>query len=96
MSKKDKVTTNGGGRAYYMVRSKVAKGKDGYGKVVSKAREKMMQRLGYDPGYNTTANHTKSGSHHEKSGGEFRKGTRAQNTAESNKKRALRKRLSKK
>lgn len=91
MAIRDRKTTNGGNRAYKMVRSKVVKGPDGNGKVITAAREKMLRRLGYDPGYNVTANHTTGGSHHEKDGGKFRKGTRAENTAESNRKRARKK-----
>ena len=96
MAIRDKKTTNGGSRGYKMVRSKIAKGKDGYGKMVTLAREKMMKRLGYDPGPNVTANHTKGGSHHEKDGGKFKKGTRSENTAESNRKRARAKKYKKK
>jgi hypothetical protein len=88
MAIRDSKTTKGGNRAYRMVRSKTAKGPDGYGKVVSMARERMMSKIGKDPGYNVTANHIEGGSHHEKDGGAFRKGTRAENTAESNRKRA--------
>lgn len=87
MAKKDAKTTNGGGRAYRMVRSKVAKGKDGYGKVVSVAREKLMEKLGKDPGYNTVAKHEKDGSHFEKDGGKAKWGSRASNTSDANKKR---------
>jgi hypothetical protein len=54
-----------------------------------------MRRLGRDPGYNVTANHTKGGSHHEKDGGKFRMGTRSENTAESNRKRKGEKRKKK-
>jgi len=94
MAIKDKKTTAGGNRGYRMTRSKHVKGPDGYGKVISVAREKMISNNGgKDPGYNVTANHTTGGSHHEKDGGKFRKGTRAQNTAESNKARARARRL---
>lgn len=86
---RDKVTTNGGGRAYNMVRSKIVDGKDGYGKVVSVARERMMQKLGRDPGYNVVAAHDHGGSHFEKDGGEFDVSTRAENTSESNRARKI-------
>ena len=90
---RDKVTTNGGNRAYNMVRSKIVKGKDGYGKVVSAARERMMEKLGRDPGYNTVAAHDRGGSHFEKNGGEFDVASRAENTAESNRARKLKNKL---
>jgi hypothetical protein len=86
---RDKFTTEGGNRAYNMVRSKVVKGKDGYGKVVSVAREKLMERLGRDPGPDTVAAHEKGGSHFEKDGGDFDIATRAENTAQSNRARKL-------
>lgn len=85
---KDKTTGNGGHRAYDMVRSKISKGKDGYGKMVSRAREALMQKLGKDPGEDVVAMHKNSGSHFEKNGGAASWGSRADNTAESNKKRA--------
>lgn len=89
MTIKDKKTTAGGNRGYKMVRSKNVKGPDGYGKVITKARENMISKGGgKDPGYNVTANHTTGGAHHEEDGGKFRKGTRAENTAESNRARA--------
>lgn len=91
MGIRDKVTSNGGSRAYYMVRSKVSKGPDGYGKVISAAREKLLQKLGRDPGVDTVAMHKEFGSHFEKSGGAADWGTRAENTAESNKHRARKK-----
>ncbi len=87
MAKRDAKTTKGGNRAYKMVRSKVSKGKDGYGKVVSAAREKLMQKSGKDPGYNTVAKHEKDGSHFEEDGGKAKFGSRASNTADANKKR---------
>lgn len=86
---RDKFTTEGGNRAYNMVRSKVVKGKDGYGKVVSVAREKLMQRLGRDPGEDMVAEHKNGGSHFEKDGGAADWGTRADNTADSNRARKL-------
>jgi len=89
MAIRDKKASNGGGRAYKMTRSKISKGKDGYGKVVSVAREKLMRRLGYDPGKNTVAMHKEAGSHHDKDGGKTKGwGTRGENTAESNRKRS--------
>lgn len=45
MTLKDKTTGEGGNRAYFMVRSKYLKGKDGYGRVISLAREKMLKLL---------------------------------------------------
>lgn len=86
----DKTTGAGGNRAYYLVRSKIAKGKDGHGKVVTQEREAMMEKLGYDPGPDKVAMHDTFGSHtsHEMEG--FHEGTRAENTAESNKNRAKR------
>ena len=86
---RDKFTTEGGNRAYNMVRSKVVKGKDGYGKVVSVAREKLMQRLGKDPGEDVVAAHKNGGSHFEKDGGAFDIASRGENTAESNRARKL-------
>lgn len=66
MTIKDKTTGAGGNRGYRMVRSKISKGKDGYGKMVTEAREKLMQKLGYDPGYNVVAAHKNFGAHHGK------------------------------
>lgn len=77
----------GGGISYSMVRSKVSKGPDGYGKVVSVAREKMMQKMGKDPGEDLVAAHLDIGAHKEKDGGAAAPKTRGENTAESNKKR---------
>ncbi len=96
MTIRDKVTTEGGNRGYRMMRSKIAKDKNGYGKVVSVAREKLMQKLGKDPGYNVVAAHDKPGSHFEKDGGEFDPATRSENTAESNKLRKFKKKLKEK
>lgn len=88
MSVRNKVTTEGGSTAYKMVRSKFTKGKDGYGKVISAAREKLIKKSdGKDPGENTVAMHKKFGSHFEKGGGAAEWGSRAKNTAESNKHR---------
>lgn len=90
MAIRDKFTTAGGSRAYGKeVRSKFVKGKDGYGKVITKAREALIARNGgKDPGYNIVAAHLTPGSHFEKDGGAARKATRGENTAESNKMRA--------
>lgn len=70
MTIRDKTTGEGGNRAYSMVRSKLVKGKDGYGKVISLAREKMLSLLkakGVDPKSvkkDTVAGHmTKDGKH---------------------------------
>lgn len=91
---RDKLTTKGGARGYDEVRSKISKGPDGYGKVVTKAREALMQKLGRDPGKNIVAMHKKGGSHFEKDGGAFTIGTMAENTADSNRARAkIRKKL---
>lgn len=91
MTIRDDKTSAGGNRAYRMVRSKVAKGKDGYGKVVSVAREKLMEKLGRDPGVDTVAEHKSNGSHFEKNGGAAAWGSRADNTADSNRDRAKKK-----
>lgn len=93
MAIRDKLTTKGGNRAYRMVRSKISKDENGYGKVVSVARERMMQKLGKDPGYNIVAAHDHSGSHFEKDGGEADPATRAENTSDSNRLRKLKKKL---
>lgn len=94
MTIRDKKTTEGGNRAYSMVRSKIVKGKDGYGKVVSKARETLMEKLGRDPGVDVVAEHKTGGSHFEKNGGAASWGTRADNTADSNRARAKKKKFS--
>jgi len=88
MAIKDKVTTKGGNRGYRMVRSKIAKGKDGYGRMISQEREEMLQKLGRDPGPNVVAMHKEFGSHHSPLIEKWKKGTRGENTAESNKHRA--------
>jgi hypothetical protein len=87
-SLRDKVTTEGGSRGYHMTASKIAKDSSGNPQVVTVEREKMMQKLGYDPGYNVVAMHKTGGSHFNEKGDPFTKGTRAQNTADSNKARA--------
>ena len=66
MTIKDTHTGSGGGRAYSMTRSKISHDKNGYGKTVTVAREKLMQKLGYDPGPDTVAAHTQFGAHHGK------------------------------
>lgn len=96
MTKQDKVTTEGGNRAYDMIRSKISKGKDGYGKVVTTARERLMERLGKDPGEDTVAMHKTGGSHFGKGKDQDSKwGSRGENTADSNRARAkkLRKKI---
>lgn len=86
----DKTTGAGGSRAYYQVRSKIAKGKDGHGKVISIEREKMLERLGYDPGPDVVFQHKTGGSHFDKSGDPGEMGSRADNTSDSNKARSKR------
>jgi hypothetical protein len=96
MSKRirDKLTTKGGNRGYEMIRSKISKGPDNYGKVVTVEREKMMKKMGKDPGVDVVAMHETFGSHFNNKGDPFHPGTRSENTAESNKHRAVvRKRL---
>jgi hypothetical protein len=85
---RDKVTTEGGSRGYEQVYSKIAKDEHGKPKRITVAREKLIQKLGRDPGYNVVAMHVKDGSHFEKDGGAANWGTRGENTAESNKHRA--------
>lgn len=87
MTIRDKTTGAGGNRAYEMVRSKISKGPDSYGKVVTVEREKMMQKLGYDPGPNNVFMHKTGGSHFDPKGDPGKMGTRAENTADSNKAR---------
>jgi hypothetical protein len=88
MAKAPKFSTAGGSVAYSQVRSKFVKGKDGYGKKISTAREKLIAANGgKDPGKDVVAMHETFGSH--KNGdGKVHWGTRAENTAESNKHRA--------
>jgi hypothetical protein len=86
-SREEHTSTGGGGISYAMVRSKVSRGKDGYGKVVSLARERLMQKLGRDPGVDTVAAHYEPGAHKEADGGKARFESRGENTAESNTKR---------
>jgi hypothetical protein len=74
------------GIGYKKVRSKFVKGPDGYGKVISVAREHLIsENKGKDPGKDTVARHLKPGAHFEKDGGKARWGSRGDNTAESNK-----------
>jgi hypothetical protein len=63
MTIKEKVTTRGGNIGYRMQRSKIKIGPDGYGAVVPVARERLMQKLGYDPGPDIVAAHKNFGSH---------------------------------
>lgn len=81
------VSSSGGGSAYTQVRSKIAKDYKGDPAMVTLAREKLLQKLGYDPGKNMVAAHKQPGEHHEKDGGAVVLKSRAENTAESNKKR---------
>jgi len=83
--------TRGGGVAYHNVRSKIAKYANGEPKVVTVEREKMMEKLGKDPGYNVVAMHKTGGSHVGHSGDPFTMGTRSENTSDSNKARASKK-----
>lgn len=77
------------GRGYRMVRSKHLKGPDGYGRVISLAREKLIEKNGgKDPGENMVAAHFEPGAHFEKDGGKARFKTRGWNTGEANKMRA--------
>jgi hypothetical protein len=77
------------GVGYNKVRSKFLKGPDGYGRVISVAREKLLEKSGgKDPGKDVVARHLKPGAHFEKDGGAAKWGSRGDNTAESNKFRA--------
>lgn len=82
------------GVGYHKVRSKYLKGPDGYGRVISVDRERLLARLkGKDPGKDVVVQHKKPGPHLSKTGEPFKIGTRGENTAESNRLRArLRKR----
>ncbi len=84
MTIKDKTTGAGGNRGYRMTRSKYKIGKDGYGAVVTVARENLLKaNHGKDPGPNIVAMHIRPGAHH----GKDQKavwGSRSKNTAESN------------
>lgn len=82
MTIKEDTTGRGGNVGYKMVRSKVVKGPDGHGKMVTAAREALMQKLGRDPGPNIVAAHKGFGAHHG-SDQAARWETRAYNTAES-------------
>ncbi len=89
MTIREKVTTRGGSVGYKQVRSKISMGKDGYGKSVTVAREKLMQKLGRDPGPNVVAAHSSFGSHFGGDKDQASKfATRGWNTAESNMNRA--------
>lgn len=80
------------GRGYRMVRSKHLKGPDGYGRVISLAREKLIEKNGgKDPGENMVAAHFEPGAHFEKDGGKARFKTRGWNTGEANRLRAKKK-----
>lgn len=73
------------GRGYKLVRSKHLKGKDGYGRIMIEAREKLLDANGgKDPGPNVVAAHYKPGAHFEKGGGKARWMSRGKNTAQSN------------
>jgi hypothetical protein len=85
---RDKLTTEGGGRAYHMVSSKIAKDSSGNPQVVTVEREKMMEKLGRNPGRDIVAMHKTGGSHFNPKGDPFKMGTRAENTSDSNKARA--------
>lgn len=80
------------GVGYRKVRSKYVKGKDGYGKVISELREKLIRENGgKDPGEDTVAMHKYPGTHKPGKGkgnltGKF--GSKSKNTADSNKHRA--------
>ena len=78
------VTTGSGKGSYYKVRSKILKGKDGYGRVVTQEREKLLEKFGKDPGPDVVAMHKSFGAHPSKKIDPWRVGTRAENTAESN------------
>ena len=74
-----------GSEKYKMVRSKTVKGADGYGKVISESRSRLIDKLGRDPGKDIVAMHEEPGDHKfDKNGGKAKFGTRSQNTADSN------------
>jgi hypothetical protein len=82
------------GRGYHLVRSKFVKGKDNYGKIVTSLREKLLAANGgKDPGPDVVAMHKFPGAHKGTTGkdmmGKF--GSRASNTASSNRLRARKK-----
>ena len=78
------------GEGYHMVRSKFLKDKDGYGRVISDLREKLIAANGgKDPGPDVVAMHTFPGAHlggKRDLMGKF--GSRGMNTADSNRLRA--------
>lgn len=77
------------GRGYKLVRSKHVKGPDGYGKIMSLARENLIHKNGgKDPGKDVVAAHYEPGAHFEKDGGKARFKSRGWNTSSSNKMRA--------
>lgn len=90
----------GGNKAYDMTRSKIVKGKDGYGAVITKAREDVLQEIKARKGLaaakkagensNLVARHRKPGAHKGDAAGDESAylGTRGDNTTESNKLRA--------
>ena len=71
-----------------MVRSKIDKGPDGYGRVIQKSRELMLQKEGHVLPSNIVPMHKKPGSHFESNGGSYVKGTQSDNIADSNRARA--------
>jgi len=86
MTIREDVTTRGGNVGYNMTRSKYVRGKDGYGRVITTAREALIKANGgKDPGPNTVAAHAKFGSHF--GGADDQKAkwaSRSWNTSESN------------
>ena len=87
MTIRDKLTTKGGNRGYSMVRSKYVKGPDGFGKVITLARETLIGRNGgKDPGRDVVAAHKDFGAHHSKDvkDQEATFKSRSWNTSESN------------
>ena len=90
------VASAGGGLSYDMVRSKIVKGRDGYGAVITKAREDMLQEIKARKGlaeakkvgenYNLVARHRKPGAHRNDAVGDETAylGTRGANSRESN------------
>jgi hypothetical protein len=78
------------GIGYDKVRSKYLKGPDGYGRVISVAREELIKKNGgKDPGKDMVAAHYDPGDHlGEKDGGRARFKTRGWNTAEANRLRS--------
>lgn len=88
MTIKEKVTTKGGNIGYKMTRSRYIKGKDGYGAVITVARENLIKANGgKDPGTNVVAAHANFGAHNGKDQ-KAKWASRAWNTAESNMNRA--------